>query len=96
MTTFYERCNAQYAASKNYYALAYDQDEVIDAASRGNEARFINHGCQPNLEVRKMSTLGDGVAEYEVGMWASRDIRAGEEVSICEAQLMSVMLRLQL
>jgi SET domain-containing protein len=81
LSTFYERCNAEYAASKNYYALAYDQDEVIDAAAKGNEARFINHGCQSNLEVRKVSTLGEGVEEFEVGMWASRDIAAGEEVS---------------
>ncbi len=80
--TFYERCRKEYAASKNYYALAYDQDEVIDAAMRGNEARFINHGCEPNLEVRKVSTLGDGVEEFEVGMWASRDIKSGEEVSL--------------
>lgn len=48
---------------------------------RGNEARFINHGCNPNLEVRKYQTLGDGMEEYEVGMWALRDISAGEEVS---------------
>jgi hypothetical protein len=48
---------------------------------RGNEARFINHGCNPNLEVRKYQTLGDGMEEFEVGMWALRDISAGEEVS---------------
>ena len=48
---------------------------------RGNDARFINHGCEPNLEVRKYQTLGDGLVEYEVGMWAVRDIAQGEEVS---------------
>lgn len=47
---------------------------------RGNDTRFINHGCNPNLEVRKYSTLGDGYDEYEVGMWAKSDIKAGEEV----------------
>lgn len=95
MSTFYERCHAEYATSKNYYALAYDQDEVIDAASRGNEARFINHGCQSNLEVRKVSTLGEGVEEYEVGMWAARDINAGEEVShYLRTRLTPALLRL--
>ena len=47
---------------------------------RGNDARFINHGCDPNLEVHKYETLGDGAEEYEVGLWAKRDIKKGEEV----------------
>ncbi|WVR04321.1 hypothetical protein IAU60_001321 [Kwoniella sp. DSM 27419] len=75
-----ERIQDEYRGHKNFYALAYDQDEVIDAGMRGNDARFINHGCSPNLEVRKYQTLGDGWEEYEVGMWALRDIKAGEEL----------------
>lgn len=51
---------------------------------RGNDARYINHGCAPNLEVRKYTTMGDGVEEYEVGFWASRDIEMGEEVGFAE------------
>lgn len=47
---------------------------------RGNDTRFINHGCSPNLEVRKYGTVGDGYDEYEVGVWAVKDIKAGEEV----------------
>jgi hypothetical protein len=31
---FYQRINDQYAGQKNFYALAYDQDEVIDSVSR--------------------------------------------------------------
>lgn len=50
---------------------------------RGNDARFINHGCDPNLEVRKLQTLGDGMGEYEIGMWALQDIKSGEEVGGC-------------
>ncbi|OCF38889.1 hypothetical protein I317_07338 [Kwoniella heveanensis CBS 569] len=80
METFMDRINDEYKGTKNFYALEYDQDEVIDAGMRGNDARFINHGCAPNLEVRKYQTLGDGWEEYEVGMWASRDIKAGEEL----------------
>jgi SET domain-containing protein len=49
---------------------------------RGNEARFINHGCTPNLEVRKLQI--EGLDEYEVGMFAKRDIKAGEEVSVAD------------
>ncbi|WVQ97715.1 hypothetical protein IAU59_004829 [Kwoniella sp. CBS 9459] len=80
METFMDRIQDEYKGSKNFYALEYDQDEVIDAGMRGNDARFINHGCAPNLEVRKYQTLGDGWEEYEVGMWALRDIKAGEEL----------------
>lgn len=96
-SAFYSRIRNEYANQRNFYALAYDQAEVIDAVGqvcfvrlglltrfkgmRGNDARFINHGCDPNLEVRKFQTLGDGMEEYEVGMWASRDIQQGEEVT---------------
>ncbi|WVQ68838.1 uncharacterized protein L199_007047 [Kwoniella botswanensis] len=80
MDTFMERIQNEYKGTKNFYALAYDQDEVIDAGMKGNDARFINHGCAPNLEVRKFEIAGDGLEEYEVGMWALRDIKAGEEL----------------
>ncbi|WWC67534.1 uncharacterized protein I206_101443 [Kwoniella pini CBS 10737] len=78
--TFMDRIQDEYKGSKNFYALAYDQDEVIDAGMKGNDARFINHGCAPNLEVRKYQTAGDGWEEFEVGMWAIKDIKAGEEL----------------
>nr|XP_031861777.1 uncharacterized protein CI109_002606 [Kwoniella shandongensis]KAA5528849.1 hypothetical protein CI109_002606 [Kwoniella shandongensis] len=80
MDTFMERIHDEYKSQKNFYALEYDQDEVIDAGMKGNDARFINHGCAPNLEVRKYQSLGDGWEEYEVGMWALRDIKKGEEL----------------
>ncbi|WVQ83933.1 hypothetical protein IAT38_006077 [Cryptococcus sp. DSM 104549] len=80
LDTFMDRIYSDYKGQKNFYALEYDQCEVIDAGMRGNDARFINHGCAPNLEVRKYQTLGDGWEEYEVGMWALRDIKKGEEL----------------
>ncbi|ODN75230.1 hypothetical protein L202_06423 [Cryptococcus amylolentus CBS 6039] len=80
LDTFRDRICTTYRLTKNYYALSYSPNEVIDAGLRGNDARFINHGCAPNLEVRKYQTLGDGWEEYEVGMWASRDIKKGEEL----------------
>jgi SET domain-containing protein len=95
--TFYKRIRNEYHNRKDFYALSYDADEVIDAVSwepdtsnyhaepflqglRGNEARFINHSCGPNLEVRKYQIMGNGSEEFEVGFWALRDIPAGEEV----------------
>lgn len=50
---------------------------------KGNDARFINHSCDPNIEVRKYQQLGDGTEEYEIGMWARRDIPKGQEVGLC-------------
>ncbi|KAK4685244.1 hypothetical protein P7C73_g4912, partial [Tremellales sp. Uapishka_1] len=77
---FQDRMNDQYAGETNFYALAYDQDEYLDSGMKGNEARFINHGCEPNLEVLRFQLLGDGSEEYEIGMWAIRDIAKGEEL----------------
>ncbi|GMK57715.1 hypothetical protein CspeluHIS016_0405490 [Cutaneotrichosporon spelunceum] len=77
---FCHRIDSEYKGTRNFYALHYDGCEVVDAGMRGNDARFINHGCSPNLEVRKLETLGDGFEEYEIGFWATRDIKAGDEL----------------
>lgn len=45
----------------------------------GNESRFINHSCDPNLEVVRWK-LAD-YDEYQIGLFALRDIDAKEELS---------------
>lgn len=50
-----------------------DRHTVIDAGVGGNEARFINHSCDPNCE----SIIEKGHVFIE----ALRDIAAGEELS---------------
>uniref|UniRef100_A0A7S2TLR0 SET domain-containing protein n=1 Tax=Lotharella oceanica TaxID=641309 RepID=A0A7S2TLR0_9EUKA len=52
---------------------------VIDATEIGNCARFINHACAPNLEVRplRVDTMLPRFALY-----AKRDIQKGEELCI--------------
>lgn len=55
------------------YLLTLDERRVIDANVGGNEARFINHSCEPNCEP----------IAYGDHMWivAVRDIRPGEELA---------------
>jgi hypothetical protein len=81
LRTYLSRCAKQYTKSNCFYAVGYDQDEVLDAGIRANEARFVNHSCMPNLELRRVSLLGQGLDEYEFGFWATRDIMAGEELT---------------
>jgi SET domain-containing protein len=50
-----------------------DARTIIDAAVGGNEARFINHSCQPNCE----AVDDDGRIFVE----ALRNIRPGEELT---------------
>jgi len=54
------------------YVLQLDEARVVDANVGGNDARFINHACDPNLEP---ITIGD-----QVWLVALRDIGAGEEL----------------
>jgi len=59
-------------APEHTYVLQLDEDRVVDANVGGNDARFINHACDPNLEP---ITIGD-----HVWLVALRDIEAGEEL----------------
>jgi uncharacterized protein len=59
-----------------YHTLLFELSDgsVIDAGLRGNAARWINHGCEPNCEA----------IEYDNGrvfIHARRTIRAGEELT---------------
>jgi SET domain-containing protein len=50
-----------------------DKRHVIDAGVNGNEARFINHSCDPNCE-----TVGD---KRQIFVEAIRTIYPGEELT---------------
>jgi uncharacterized protein len=58
-----------------YHTLQFKLSDgtVIDASLRGNAARWINHGCEPNCEAIEQD---DGC----VFIFAKRTIRAGEEL----------------
>ena len=55
------------------FLFAIDDDVVIDAAVNGNEARFINHSCDPNCDAV--------IEEKRIWIEAIRDIEPGEELA---------------
>ncbi|KAG7484718.1 hypothetical protein MATL_G00052960 [Megalops atlanticus] len=61
----------------NFYMLTLDKDRIIDAGPKGNQARFMNHSCQPNCETQKWTVNGD----TRVGLFALMDIPAGTELT---------------
>lgn len=62
----------------HFYYLALDgAHETLDAARRGNLARFINHSCAPNCVTERWQVLG----EWRVGVFARTHIAAGTELT---------------
>ena len=55
------------------FLFAIDDDVVIDASVGGNEARFINHGCDPNCDAV--------IEDKRIWIEAIRDIEPGEELT---------------
>jgi SET domain-containing protein len=55
------------------YLFAIDGDIVIDAAVDGNDARFINHSCDPNCD----AIVEDG----RIWIETIRDVAPGEELA---------------
>ena len=55
------------------FLFAIDDDVVIDAAHGGNEARFINHSCDPNCD----AVIEDG----RIWIETIRDASPGDELA---------------
>ncbi len=55
------------------FLFTVDAKTVIDAGVNGNEARFINHGCDPNCESTTVNK--------RIFIEAIRTIQAGEELA---------------
>ena len=55
------------------YLFAIDDAVVIDAAVGGNDARWINHSCDPNCD----AVIEDG----RIWIETIRDIKPGEELA---------------
>ena len=39
---------------QHFYFMALSTELCIDASSKGNISRFINHSCEPNSETQKV------------------------------------------
>ena len=59
--------------SPHTFLFLLDDKTVIDANRRGNSARWINHGCDPNCETNEENR--------RLFIDAIRDIRRGEELT---------------
>lgn len=55
------------------YLFAIDDDVVIDAAVGGNDARFINHSCDPNCD----AVIDDG----RIWIETIRTVETGDELA---------------
>jgi uncharacterized protein len=65
-------CDDEKMRRHHTFLFAVDDDWVIDATRGGNEARFINHSCDPNCE--------SVVTRRHVYIHAVRPIAQGEEL----------------
>ncbi|KAM4662430.1 LOW QUALITY PROTEIN: histone-lysine N-methyltransferase ASH1L [Discoglossus pictus] len=74
---FRNRMIEQYHNHSDHYCLSLDSGMVIDSYRMGNEARFINHSCDPNCEMQKWSVNG----VYRIGLYALKDMTAGTELT---------------
>jgi hypothetical protein len=54
------------------FVLQFDAKRVVDANVGGNEGRYVNHSCDPNVEPIAVGN--------EMWLFALRDIMAGEEL----------------
>ncbi|KAL3315914.1 Histone-lysine N-methyltransferase setd2 [Cichlidogyrus casuarinus] len=69
----YEKMN-----HSHHYFMALGSDTFIDAGTKGNWARFINHSCEPNCETQKWNVSG----LICIGIFANQTIQAGDEITI--------------
>nr|XP_023695525.1 histone-lysine N-methyltransferase ASH1L-like [Paramormyrops kingsleyae] len=74
---FRNRMIEQYSSHSDHYCLNLDSGMVIDSYRMGNEARFINHSCEPNCEMQKWSVNG----VYRIGLFALKDMSSGTELT---------------
>lgn len=63
------------------FLFTVNADWVIDGGERGNSARWINHGCEPNCAAMTWVDVNGDERRDRVYVEALRDIRRGEELT---------------
>lgn len=61
----------------NHYVMELTNGLYLDARSKGNVSRFINHSCGPNCELQKWLIKG----ETRIGIFAIKDMKEGDALS---------------
>lgn len=67
--------------SGHTFLFTVNSDYLIDGNVRGNAAKWINHGCEPNCEAVLLEAEGDDRAADRVVIEALRDIGKDEELT---------------
>lgn len=62
--------------------MGMDGPLVCDATNIGNNARFMNHHCNPNCVVEKRMVFGFPCLSPCLVIFAKRDVAAGEELTL--------------
>lgn len=65
----------KHTPNEKFYYLALNQNMFIDPTHYGNDARFINHSCEPNAAAHKWIVQANGQEEIRVVLFASREIQ---------------------
>ncbi|XP_063782984.1 histone-lysine N-methyltransferase SUV39H2 [Pseudophryne corroboree] len=64
------------------FDLDYESDEfTVDAARYGNVSHFVNHSCDPNLQVYNVFIDNLDVRLPRIALFSTRPIKAGEELT---------------
>jgi SET domain-containing protein len=63
------------------FLFTLNEDYVLDANIKGNEARWINHSCDPNCDSEHIDAEDGDNSKDRIEIKAIRDIKAGEELS---------------
>ena len=67
--------------SGHTFLFTLNEDWVVDANYEGNDARWINHSCDPNCEAVIAEAEGDDRRKDRVFIESVRDIAPGEELT---------------
>ncbi|HUS23634.1 MAG TPA: SET domain-containing protein-lysine N-methyltransferase [Candidatus Binatia bacterium] len=63
------------------FLFTINDDFVVDAGIGGNDARWINHSCEPNCEAQVLEDPGPDRSKDRVMIVALREISPGEELT---------------